>query len=136
MIERLIVLVLFSAAGLLAYRGVRRWQIARLGTRPTQPLLSALKPGVPAIVYFTSPDCGPCRAYQRPAIERVQHDLGDCVQVIEVDALAEPDAAARWGVMTVPTTFILDRLGHPREVNNGVAGPDKLKQQLQAAASG
>lgn len=131
MIERLILLIVLVPVGLLAYAGLRRWQVAHVRAPQSEPLLATLRPGIPAIVYFTSPDCGPCRAYQRPAIDRVQRDLGDAVQVIEVNALEERDAAARWRVMTVPTTFILDRTGHPRQVNNGVAGPDKLKQQLQ-----
>ncbi len=118
-------------AGMFAYAGLRRWQIAHVRSPQVEPLIAALRPGVPAIVYFTSPHCGPCRAHQRPAIERVLKDLGDAVQVVEVNALEERDAAARWSVMTIPTTFIVDRTGHPRLVNNGVAGPDKLKHQLQ-----
>ncbi|WP_119068566.1 thioredoxin family protein [Aggregatilinea lenta] len=131
MIERLVLLIALIPLGMLAYAGLRRWQVAHLRPALGKPLLAALRPNVPAIVYFTSPECGPCRAYQRPAIERVLRDLGDAVQVVEVDALAQPDEAKRWGVMTVPTTFILDRTGHPRQVNNGVAGPDTLKHQLR-----
>jgi len=52
------------------------------------------------------------------------------VQVIEVNALNQPDAADRWGVLSIPTTFVLDGRGALREVNRGVAGTDTLKQQL------
>jgi hypothetical protein len=68
---------------------------------------------------------------QRPAIQRLLSEMGDGVQVIEVDALEQPEAADRWGVLSIPTTFILDRQGQPREINYGVARAEKLKHQLQ-----
>lgn len=132
MIERLIVLLLLSGAAVLVYQGLRRWQVRRMAPfAPADPLLSARRPDVPAILYFTSPHCVPCKTQQRPALQRLLADLGENVQVIEVNALEQPDAADRWGVLSVPTTFILDRRGQPREINYGVTGVDKLKHQLQ-----
>ncbi len=74
----------------------------------------------------------PCLTQQKPALQTLLSDLGEGVQVIEIDALADPDAASRWGVLSVPTTFVLDAQGQPRQVNYGVVGADKLRQQLQA----
>jgi hypothetical protein len=51
--------------------------------------------------------------------------------VIEVDAAAQPELANYWGVLSVPTTFIIDRRGRPRRVNHGVSGADKLKKQIE-----
>ncbi|MCZ2095727.1 MAG: thioredoxin family protein [Chloroflexota bacterium] len=131
MIERLLILALAAAAGLLAYRAVCCWQIRRAAQAADRdPLLDGLRPGIPAIVYFTSPSCAPCRTQQRPAIRRLLDELRGSVQVIEVDALNQPDAADRWGVLSVPTTFVLDGRGTLRQVNHGVAGTEKLKQQL------
>lgn len=131
MIERLLILALAAAAGLLAYRAVRCWQIRRAAQAADRdPLLDGLRPGIPAIVYFTSPSCAPCRTQQRPAIRRLLDELHGSVQVIEVDALNQPDAADRWGVLSVPTTFVLDGRGTLRQVNHGVAETEKLKQQL------
>ena len=94
-------------------------------------LFSSL-PNKPVLVYFTTPDCIPCKTVQRPAIHRVSHLLGEDVAVVEIDATERPDLAKAWGVMSVPTTFILDSRGEARYVNNGVARAEKLLEQIQA----
>ena len=88
-------------------------------------------PNKPVIVYFTTPDCAPCKTVQRPALDRVSKLLGEQLQVIEIDATERPDLARKWGVMSVPTTFLLDARGEARYVNNGVARAEKLMEQLQ-----
>ena len=93
-------------------------------------LFNAL-PNKPVIVYFTTPDCAPCKTVQRPAIEHVIKMLGEKLQVVEIDATERPDLAKVWGVMSVPTTFLLDSRGEARYVNNGVARAEKLIQQIQ-----
>jgi thioredoxin 1 len=93
--------------------------------------LEAIHPGVPAILYFTTPTCVPCKTLQRPALARVQESMGDSVQVIEIDASAQPQLADYWGVLSVPTTFIIDGRGRPRRVNHGVAGAEKLERQIE-----
>ena len=89
-------------------------------------------PNKPVIVYFTTPDCVPCKTVQRPAIDQIRSLLGEKLQVIEIDASERPDLAQRWGVMSVPTTFLLDARGEARYVNNGVARAEKLMEQIQA----
>ena len=88
-------------------------------------------PNKPVLVYFTTPDCAPCKTIQRPAINRVSTLLGEELEVIEIDATERPDLAKVWGVMTVPTTFVLDAGGEARYVNNGVARAEKLLEQIQ-----
>jgi thiol-disulfide isomerase/thioredoxin len=88
-------------------------------------------PNKPVLVYFTTPDCIPCKTVQRPAIHRVSHLLGEDVEVVEIDATERPDLAKAWGVMSVPTTFVLDAQGEARYVNNGVARAEKLLEQIQ-----
>lgn len=87
--------------------------------------------GTPSILYFTSPDCSPCKTVQRPAISRVQETLGDRLKVVEVNTYEQPELARQWGVMSVPTTFILDSQGKPVHINHGVALADKLLKQIQ-----
>jgi len=89
-------------------------------------------PDKPVLVYFTTPDCAPCKTIQRPAINRVSHVLGEGLEVIEIDATERPDLAKAWGVMSVPTTFVLDPRGEARYVNNGVARAEKLLEQIKA----
>jgi thiol-disulfide isomerase/thioredoxin len=88
-------------------------------------------PNKPVLVYFTTPDCAPCKTVQRPAIQRVSNLLGERLEVIEIDATERPDLAKVWGVMSVPTTFVLDARGQARYVNNGVARAEKLLEQIQ-----
>lgn len=88
-------------------------------------------PDKPVIVYFTTPDCIPCKTVQRPAIHQVSVVLGESLEVIEIDATARPDLAKTWGVMSVPTTFLLDARGQARYVNNGVTRAEKLLEQIQ-----
>ncbi len=88
-------------------------------------------PNKPVIVYFTTPDCAPCKTVQRPALNRVTQLLGDSLEVVEIDATQRPDLAQKWGVMSVPTTFLLDARGEARYVNNGVTRAEKLMEQLQ-----
>ena len=88
-------------------------------------------PNKPVIVYFTTPDCAPCKTVQRPALNRVLQVLGDSLHVVEIDAAQRPDLAKQWGVMSVPTTFLLDARGEARYVNNGVTRAEKLMEQLQ-----
>jgi thiol-disulfide isomerase/thioredoxin len=88
-------------------------------------------PNKPVLVYFTTPDCAPCKTIQRPAIHRISNLLGERLEVIEIDATQQPDLAKAWGVMSVPTTFVLDATGEARYVNNGVARAEKLLEQIQ-----
>ena len=88
-------------------------------------------PNKPVLVYFTTPDCAPCKTVQRPAIDRVANLLGETLEVIEINAYEQPDLARTWGVMSVPTTFVLDARGEARFVNNGVARAEKLLEQIQ-----
>ena len=88
-------------------------------------------PNKPVLVYFTTPDCAPCKTVQRPAIDRVSNLLGEKLEVIEINAYEQPDLAKTWGVMSVPTTFVLDARGEARYVNNGVTRAEKLLEQIE-----
>lgn len=93
--------------------------------------LETIQPGVPAILYFTTPTCIPCRTVQRPALARLVEQQGEALQVIEVDASQQPELANYWGVLSVPTTFIIDSKGRPRRVNHGTASAEKLGRQIE-----
>ncbi len=46
-----------------------------------------------------------------------------------------PDIAKEWGVMTLPTTFLLDSTGTIRQVNNGLVTVENLRKQLEPLIS-
>ncbi len=105
----------------------------RLLTRARNNVATLFKklPHKPVLVYFTTPDCAPCKTVQRPAIDRVSNLLGEKLEVVEINAYEQPDLAKTWGVLSVPTTFVIDERGEARYVNNGVARAEKLLEQIQ-----
>jgi thiol-disulfide isomerase/thioredoxin len=126
---RLVWSILILLSALVAYWLVSRAVLAR--ARSASRASPQTSPGIPSILYFTTPDCAPCRTVQRPALQQVKQALGNRLQVVEVDAYEEPELARQWGVLSVPTTFILDASGSPRHVNHGAAPTNKLFHQLQ-----
>jgi thioredoxin 1 len=116
--------------GVSVYWLLNQRLLSRAGNQ-VHSLLNPL-PNKPTIVYFTTPDCAPCKTIQRPALDKLSNMLGDGLQVVEIDATERPDLAKTWGVMSVPTTFLLNSRGEARYVNNGVARVEKLMEQIQA----
>jgi thiol-disulfide isomerase/thioredoxin len=128
MVERVLILTLLVAAVLTAWWLIQR-RAAR--TRDVSGLRSiGYKPGVPAILYFTAPDCAPCETVQKPALRRIAERLEDRLQILEVDASVRTRVADAWGVLAVPTTFVIDASGRPRRVNHGPTLEHKLMDQL------
>ena len=93
--------------------------------------LDGYNPGKPAVLYFTMEGCVPCKTIQRPALEKLSTQVDGQVQIIQVDVVSKPELAESWGVLSVPTTFIIDPKGRPRRVNHGVAMAEKLLNQLE-----
>jgi thioredoxin 1 len=121
--------IVIIGLGLFAYWLINQRLLVR--ARNNVLTLFGKYPDKPVLVYFTTPDCVPCKTVQRPAIDRVSDLLGGKLEVIEINAYEQPDLAKTWGVMSVPTTFVLDARGEARYVNNGVARAEKLLEQIQ-----
>lgn len=118
------------AVGVFAYWLLGQRLLAR--AQENVPALLDAPPHKPVIVYFTTPDCAPCKTVQRPALHQLLSLMGDRIRLIEIDATQRPDLARQWGVMSVPTTFLLNAQGEPRYVNNGVARLEKLLEQIKS----
>lgn len=128
-LERLFIAAAISSLAVAAYLLFNRYTLQRASTKVSK--FASYQSGLPAIVYFTTPTCAPCKTVQRPAIEQMKASYGKWFQVIEVDASQQPEIAQEWGVLTVPTTFVIDASGQPRYVNQGIAAAKKLIQQLE-----
>ena len=87
-------------------------------------------------LYFSSPDCAPCHLQQSPILASLHERLGDCVSFEEYDAMAHPDLARCYRVLSVPTTVVITPNGEVAAVNYGVTQASKLHRQLEAAADG
>jgi thiol-disulfide isomerase/thioredoxin len=132
MIERAFIAGMLIALGVIIWIAWNRLSLRWLAAQtPRDPLLADVVPGVPVILYFTTPFfCAPCRTQQQPALHAIRDEWAGRVQIVQVDATADPAAADRWGVVSAPTTFVLDAARIPRYVNRGVASRDVLKEQL------
>jgi len=127
---RIILAAGLAAALVAGYRAMNAILLSRAERKAGR--LSAFTPGTPGILYFTTPDCLTCKAAQKPALRELTQRLPGGVQVIEIDAADNRSMAHAWSVLSVPTTFVLDRDGKPRQVNHGFASANKLLGQLAA----
>ena len=134
MIERFIILgLLLAGVGIGAFVW-RRWRAATLRRLQTHDLpapLAALDLRVPTLLYFTADHCAQCKLQQAPVLEQLRQTYQ--VPVHTIDAVAEPDLARYFNVMTVPTTVVLDSRRRPAAINYGLASLARLHEQLQAA---
>jgi len=83
----------------------------------------------PTIVHFTAVWCGPCAAVRR-VIDQVCAEL-PAVAHVEIDMDAEPGAARKLSVLSLPTTFIFDADGRQRYRSAGVPNLADLKAALE-----
>ncbi|BBX68300.1 thioredoxin family protein [Mycolicibacterium psychrotolerans] len=83
----------------------------------------------PTVVHFSAVWCGPCAGVRR-VVDQVCADL-PAVAHVEIDMDANPDAARRLSVLSLPTTFIFDADGRQRYRTSGVPGAADLRSALQ-----
>jgi thiol-disulfide isomerase/thioredoxin len=83
----------------------------------------------PTVVHFSAPWCGPCDRVRR-VVDQVCADLGDVAHV-EIDLDANPVAARRFSVLSLPTTLIFDVDGRQRYRASGVPKAADLRSALQ-----
>ena len=133
---RLAALLAIAALAWGAGRGVQRYAAARkrraLAAAPAPEFAAA--EGV-RVLAFCSDDCRPCHTLQRPALARLLDARQGRVTVIEIDAPTAPDLTARYAVLTVPTTVVLDGTGRARAINYGFAPLATLLPQVDEALS-
>lgn len=126
----------------LALLGLGLWKLvslavlARARGRARQHLIEGFSIGKPGILVFGSLSCPTCVHAQEPAARKAALALGPASQLIEVDVDNSPELAKRYGVISLPTVFILDAAGDPKRVYHGFVPEAELKAQLRALIPG
>ena len=132
--DRLIALGVALAVALGVWAVSKLYRVWLGRAHPSADLLQPL--GIPTddrpvVLGFTGEYCLPCKTLQHPALERLRAQLGQSIQISEVDALEHADLAGRYGVLTVPTTVVLDGNRNVIAINYGVTQTEKLRQQIE-----
>jgi thiol-disulfide isomerase/thioredoxin len=83
----------------------------------------------PTVVHFSAVWCGPCAGVRR-VVDQVCDQLPDVAHV-EIDMDANPGAARRLSVLSLPTTFIFDADGRQRYRTAGVPKAADLRSALE-----
>jgi thiol-disulfide isomerase/thioredoxin len=82
----------------------------------------------PTVVHFSAVWCGPCAGVRR-VVNQVCAELPEVAHV-EIDMDANPAAARRLSVLSLPTTFIFDVDGRQRYRTAGVPTAADLRSAL------
>ncbi|BBX05917.1 TlpA family protein disulfide reductase [Mycolicibacterium aichiense] len=83
----------------------------------------------PTVVHFSAVWCGPCSGVRR-VVNQVCAELRDVAHV-EIDMDADPAAARKLSVLSLPTTFIFDADGRQRYRTAGVPKAADLRAALE-----
>ncbi|HEX3286209.1 MAG TPA: thioredoxin family protein [Mycobacterium sp.] len=132
-----VIAVLIAAFG-IAYV-INRMLALRAGLMKEAPAAAESKPvdtsdlGLsgtgPTVVHFSAVWCGPCAGVRR-VVNQVCADLPGVAHV-EIDMDANPAAARRLSVLSLPTTFIFDADGRQRYRSTGVPTAADLRSALE-----
>jgi thioredoxin-like negative regulator of GroEL len=126
------VLVALAGASIIGWLMTRRSGVVRMTDSTASENVDTADLGLssqgPTVVHFSASWCGPC-AQVRRVVNQVCDGL-DRVAHVEIDMDANPSAARRLSVLSLPTTFIFDADGRQRYRSAGVPKADDLRSAL------
>jgi thioredoxin 1 len=90
-----------------------------------------LKAAGPVVVDFWAEWCGPCKMIG-PALDEIASDLGEKVKIVKLNVDENPDTAAKYGIMSIPTLMMFKN-GELASRQIGAAPKQKLEQWIKTA---
>jgi len=81
------------------------------------------------LVDFHATWCGPCRS-MAPIVDELANEIGDRGRVVKADVDESPDAAARYGVQSIPA-FVVVKNGEVQEQFTGAVPKERLLDALE-----
>ena len=99
-------------------------------TRDLRDFETALQTGEkPMVLDFYADWCGPCRM-QGPLFQQAEAALQGRAQFYKIDIEQQPELAARFGVMSIPT-IVVAQGGQARWRSVGVTGKEEIVAAVQ-----
>lgn len=137
MLERLLILLLATMAIGITWV-LLRWLLAmRLVWLSRQPVanglgavISAADSDTATLLYFTTDECAQCRFQQSPILDRLK--AATTLPIVKINAIESQDLASYYGILTVPSTVLLDAQRKPVAINHGLAHFEKLRLQIES----
>ncbi len=127
MTERILIVFLLSFIALGGYVFCCQWQMRRLNRQGGQTAVFSL----PTVLYFRSDACPACPSQSR-YLEQLTGVWNGRFTLQTINADLEPEQTARYRVLTLPTTILLDEAGQVKHINYGLTNTQKLVKQLTA----
>jgi thioredoxin 1 len=87
-----------------------------------------LSAGMPVVVDFWAPWCRPCDAIE-PILLALEQEAAEAARFVRLNVDENPIAAARWGVLSLPTVILFDR-GEARETIVGAKPRKHFEEKL------
>ncbi len=94
------------------------------------PLPLPAERGKPMLLYFRSDHCSPCIT-QAHYLRALEQSYPGRLAIRAIDVEREVDLAVQYGIVTLPSTLLVDPNGEVQHINYGLTGATKLAQQLE-----
>jgi len=126
-IERIIITGILFLLGAGSFVVFKQMHVGRLNRETAVSAITSF--ATPTLLYFRSDTCVACPTQGR-YVEEVANGWNGRIVIHKIDTDTEPETAQRYGVMTLPTTILVDHTGSVRDVNYGLTNAHKLNKQV------